>query len=272
MVYTKSGISHRLSCPCTQHLHFAMQPSITDALTYEIKRDIANRYFGFRKLIEGDTLALSEKISQYSFILEKRISFDLIRIYILLRDETLIQEFLALTNLPEDIFYDPYLAQSENIRKRVFEGVRFRGLTKKGCFANAVIDCYERLIEHTGQYREQFAELVASQEMISSEIDLFYKKNDLNSILSFLRSLGDSASNSMQGGMEPNLAMELEDKLKITPPTPINQLLPVIPPLVPLSAIRQQLKKIIDKAFNLQSRDIHDYLSTKTLFARHYNR
>jgi hypothetical protein len=248
-----------------------MQPSISDAITYEIKRDIANRYFGFRKLIEEDTLALSEKIRQYSFILEKRISFDLIRVYILLRDESLIQDFLALTNLPEDLFYDPYLAQSETIRKRVFEGVHFRGLTKKACFSNAIVDAYERLVEHTGLYREQFAELVATQEMIHAEIDLFYKKNNLGSILDFLRGLGDSTNTSMQGGMEPNLAMKLDDKLRITPPAPIDQLLPVIPPLMPLVAIRRQLMNLITKAFNQQGKDIHDYLSTKTFFSR-YNR
>ncbi len=248
-----------------------MQPSITDVLAYEIKQEIANRYFGFRKLIEEDKLALSGKIRQYSFILEKRISFDLIRIYILLRDEELIQEFMALANLPEDIFYDPYLAQSETIRARVFEGVRFRGLTKKACFSNAVIDCYERLVDHTGQYREQFAELVATQEMISAEIDLFYKKNDLGSILGFLRSLDGStnSSSTMQGGMEPNLAMDLDKKMRITPPEPIHQLLPVIPPLTPFGAIRRQFKAIIVQAFNQQGKDIHDYLSTKTFFARH---
>lgn len=247
-----------------------MQPNIADAITYEIKQDIANRYFGFRKLIEEDKLALAEKIRQYTFILEKRISFDLIRIYILLRDEALIQGFMALANLPENIFYDPYLTQSETIRKRVFEGVQFRGLTKKACFSNAIIDCYERLIDHVGQYREQFAELVSTQEMISAEIDLFYKKNDLGSILGFLRSLGDSPHGTlMQGGMEPQLAMDLEQKLRITPPEPIPQLLPVIPPLTPLAAIRRQLKAIISQAFSQQGQDIHDYLSTKTFFGRY---
>lgn len=246
-----------------------MQPSISDAITYEIKRDIADRYFGFRKLIEEDTLALSEKIRQHSFILEKRISFDLIRIYILLRDEGLIQEFLTLTNLPGDIFYDPYLAQSVTIRARVFEGVRFRGLTKKACFSNAVLDCYERLVEHIDQYRAQFAELVALQEMISAEIDLFYKKNDLGSILGFLRSLGDTGSSGLQGGMEPHLATELDDKLKIIPPLPIEQMLPVLPPLMPLAAIRRQLQGIIAQAFSQQGQDIHEYLSTKTFFAQY---
>ena len=246
-----------------------MHPSITDALTYEIKRDIADRYFGFRKLIEEDTLALSEKIRQYRVILEKRISFDLIRIYILLRDEGLIQEFLALANLPEEIFYDPYLAQSPTIRKRVVEGVRFRGLTKKACFSNAVIDCYKRLVDHVDQYRAQFAELVVQQETIRAEIDLFYKKNDLGSILSFLRGLGDAVNSSLQGGLEPNLASDLENSLRISPPAPIDQSLPVISPLPPLSTIRRQLNAIVQQAFSRQGQDVHDYLSTKTFFGRY---
>jgi hypothetical protein len=246
-----------------------MHANLSDVLTYEIKQEIANRYFGFRKLIEEDKLALSEKIRQYSFILEKRISFDLIRIYILLRDEGLIQQFMTLANLPEDLFYDPYLTQSLTIRKRVFEGVHFRGLTKKGCFTNAIIDCYERLVDHVDQYRGQFAELVATQEMIMAEVELFYQKNDLGSILGFLRGLGDSSlSSQMQGGMEPNIAGELDRKLRIQPPAPITESLPIIPPLPPLTTISRGLKAIINQAFAQQGKDIHAYLSTKTLFAR----
>ena len=247
-----------------------MPHSISDTIGYEIKQEIASRYFGFRKLIEEDKLALAEKIRQHTFVLEKRICFDLIRIYILLRDEKLIQEFMTLANLPEDLFYDPYLTESKTIRKRVFEGVRFRGLTKRACFSNAVFDCYERLVDHIDQYRAHFAELVYTREMISAEIDLFYKKNDLGSILGFMRGLGNStASGELQGGLEPNLALGLDQKLKITPPRPVDEFLPVIPPLTPLAAIRQDLKLIIVRAFSQQDKDIRDYLSSKTLFARY---
>lgn len=247
-----------------------MHSSVTDALTYEVKQEIASRYFGFRKLIEEDSMALADKIHQHAFILEKRIVFDLIRVFILLKDEALIAKFMALANIPEKDFYDPYLTQSPTIKKRVFEGVRFRGLTKKGCFANAIIDCYERLIDHVERYREQFAELVSAQQMISEEIDIFYRKNDLGSILGFLRGLGDQASSSvMQGGMEQDLAMDLERKLRIAPPDPIDHVLPVFSPLPPLPAIHRQLKAIIVQAYELQGRDIHDYLSDKTFFARY---
>ena len=65
----------------------ALKQTIDEVLSTEIKRDIAERYFSFRKLIEEDEMDLEEKIRQYSIILEKRISFDLIRIYILLKKE-----------------------------------------------------------------------------------------------------------------------------------------------------------------------------------------
>jgi hypothetical protein len=42
----------------------ASQPTLEDIMSSEIKRDIAMRYFGFRKLIEEDELALSEKTKQ----------------------------------------------------------------------------------------------------------------------------------------------------------------------------------------------------------------
>jgi len=249
-----------------------MQPNIADALAFEIKQELANRYFGFRKLIEEDKLALADKIRQHAFILEKRISFDLIRIYILLRDEGLIGEFLVLVNIPEQLFYDPYLAESSTIRQRVFSGLTIRGMTRKGCFANTVIDCYLRLVDHVGSYREKFAELEATRDEISAEIAHFYKNNDLGSILAFLRSLGDAAlSGAMQGGMEPDLALDLEHKLRIEPPEPVTSSLPVLPPLPPLGAISGELQSIIDRAFSRQGQDIHDYLTAQTMLGR-FNR
>ena len=85
--------------------------------------------------------------------------------------------------------------------------MQFRGLTLKGRFKNAIIDAYERLTDHVDQYRESFEELVEDRDVISEEIKLFYQKNDLGTILSFLRSLGEAGSvGHMQGGMEPEIA------------------------------------------------------------------
>lgn len=249
-----------------------MQPDIAEVLAFEIKQEMANRYFGFRKLIEEDKLALADKVRQHAFILEKRISFDLIRIYILLRDEGLIGEFLALAHIPEQLFYDPYLAESETIRQRVFAGLQIRGLTRKGCFANTVTDCYLRLVEHVALYREKFAELESTREEISAEIAHFYKNNDLGSILAFLRGLGNvEISGAMQGGMEPDMARDLDRKLRIEPPESVTSYLPVLPPLPPLAAINRELNSLIGRAFSRQGHDLHDYLIAQTLLGR-FNR
>ncbi len=250
-----------------------MKQSYADTLALEVKQEIADRYFGFRKLIEEDKMALAEKIRQHSVILEKRISFDLIRVYILLGDEGLIDRFLALVSLPSQIFYDPYLTESKTIRDRVFSGVDFRGMTRKSCFTNAVIDCYERLVLHVDRYREGFAELEVERDGIVTEIADFSHRNDLGSILGFLRGLGGTEQeNVLQGGMEPELARDLERKLAIATPEPVHHYLPVLSPLPRLAAIRGSLLEIVAAAYAGKERDIHDYLSTKTFFGRRRRR
>ena len=79
-----------------------MKNDLEDYLSLELKREMAERYFGFRKMIEDDTLDLTEKIESQLAILEQRISYELIRIYILLKDEELIQQFMELTGWSDD--------------------------------------------------------------------------------------------------------------------------------------------------------------------------
>ncbi len=227
-----------------------MESTIEKALAYEIKKEIAERYFGFRKLIEDDTLDLKEKIRLHSIILEKRICFDVVRIYMLLQDEKLIQEFIDLTGWEERFYYDPYLTESPTLRARVFTGVRKRGLTKAGRFKNLLLDSYSRLVTYVEQYRESLAVLKESQETIDAEIKLFYKKNDIGNIMGFLRSLDTSDSqSSLQGGIEAGLTDSFEQKMRLEPPEPVEKQLPVIPPLIAMSNMGRQLKKLVDKAY-----------------------
>ena len=244
-------------------------PNIEDAITYELKREIADRYFGFRKLIEEDKLSLAEQIRQHTLILEKRISFDLIRIYILLKDDELIKNFQTLAGIDGQLFYDPYLTESPTIRQRVFEKITFRGLTRKGRLKNAILDSYERLATNIGQYAESFEELVDDQETISEEIKLFYKKNDLSSILGFLRSLGEfNTRGPLQGGVEHNIGEKLEKKLHIQPPSPVEQFLPIISLPAPLLTIKKELKVIINKAYKKNKVTIHQHVTANSFFRK----
>ncbi len=247
----------------------AKLPTIDETLSTEVMQDIAGRYFGFRKLIEDDKMDLDQKIKQYSFILEKRISFDLIRIYIMLRDEELIRSFLDLANLDQRLFYDPYLVESPTIRKRVLEFQRFSGFTKAGRFKNYFFDCYENLVFHVELYRKRFLELVEEQSMITEEVKLFYAQNDINAILGFLNRISKAENGGMQGGMETGIAAGLDKKLQIETPMPIDQHLPIIPPLMHLAKIKGKLKKLIKRAYKGQTHEFLEMFSKKSTTSDH---
>jgi hypothetical protein len=232
-------------------------------LSDAIKQDIAERYFGFRKLIEEDELALKDKIKQHSFILEKRISFDLVRIYVLLKDEELIKAFLDLSGLQQELFYDPYLTESPTIAKRVLKGVKISGFFRYRRFKNFVMDSYDNLTFHARLYAEKIEELELEQGMIADEITHFYKKNDLSAILHFFQSLETPQVSTMQGGMEIGLASGLDEKLHIPPPQPIEQMLTILPPLKPLSEIKGELKKLIRKAYAIQTTEVLNHFDKK---------
>jgi hypothetical protein len=227
-----------------------MKPEITEYISYEVKKEIADRYFGFRKLIEEDKLDLCEKIKQHSYILEKRICFDLLRIYVLLREEHLIGLFLELTGIEAQLFYNSLLPKSPGIQERVFENIRFHGLTRAGRFLNFGLDSYDRLALHIKQYGEQLDELFGDRDTINEEIKLFYRKNDITAIMSFLQAMGNpSLSSGLEGGMEVGLADAFEKKMRIEPPFPIEQHLPVIPPLKPLKTVRPTMTALMKKAY-----------------------
>ena len=227
-----------------------MTEDIAKVLSFEIKKELAERYFGFRKLIEDDKEELARELRFSSITVEHKIIQSLVRLYILLQDDGLIREFLDLSGLGKKIFFDPYLLQSPTIRKKVFKGVTTRGWTQSSHFKNLVLDCYEMLVDHVETYREKYAELLESREIIEAEIKLFYQKNDIGSIMSFLRSIDSAGSppSGLDGGIQTDFSQSMEKKMKLHPPKAIEESMPVIPPLVALSRIKGKLKQLADKA------------------------
>ena len=234
----------------------AKQQTIDEVFSSEIKRDIAQRYFSFRKLIEDDEIDLKEKIRQNTIILEKRISFDLIRIYILLGKEEFIDTFLKLAGLDNKLFYDPYLLESAQISARVFRCQRFDGFTQSSRFVNFLLECYENLYFHANKYHEHIEELEKEREMIVEEIKQFYKENNLSVILGFIHSLGDEeACSCMQGEPEVGLTDELSRKMKIPTLPLLEKMMVILPQLSDPDDIHHDLKKLAKLAYKKQQKD-----------------
>ena len=97
-----------------------MEQDFSKILTFEIKKELADRYFGFRKLIEEDIQSLNKEVKRQESTAEQKICHDLVRIYILLQAEGYIDEFFQLSGLEEDLFFDRYLLESLTIRKKLF--------------------------------------------------------------------------------------------------------------------------------------------------------
>jgi len=105
-------------------------------LAFEVKKDIAERYFGFRKIIEEDSNDYQKEIIESTLVLETKIGFDLLRIYALLQEDSLIKEFYTLTNLGDVLFFDSYISTSQSIRKRLFQDQDIHGFFRQSRFSN----------------------------------------------------------------------------------------------------------------------------------------
>lgn len=225
-----------------------MDIDISKVMAYEIKKEMADRYFGFRKLIEEDKKALAKAIRQQSLTTEQKICLDLARIYTILQDRALIDRFVALSGLGEEFFYDEYMISSPTIRARIFAGIRARGLTRAGRFTKLLLGCYELLVAHVDLYREKFAELTEDRELINEEIQVFYRNNDLDSMLSFFRSLDDNGNGLLAGPVQVGGREILRTKMEVLPPRQVEKDLPMFPPLVAMPQIRSELKKLAEQA------------------------
>ncbi len=223
-------------------------------LAFEVKKDIAERYFGFRKIIEEDSNDYQKEIIESTLVLETKIGFDLLRIYALLQEDSLIKEFYTLTNLGDVLFFDSYISTSQSIRKRLFQDQDIHGFFRQSRFSNMFFDTYDSLRNHVDDYRDRIAMLAEDREVIEEEIKLFYQKNDISGIMLFLRNLdGDSGtSGTMSGSIEGGGTITMEEKMRLHAPQPVEKFLPVLRELPDSSSIKQELKALVNQALEKQ--------------------
>ena len=228
---------------------------LNTTLAFEVKKEIADRYFGFRKIIEEDTNAYQKNIIAGAMELEEKIGFDLVRLYVLLQDNSLINDLFRITGLGEILFYDQYISKSPTIRKRVLADFPVHGLTRKWRFQNMFFDIYDLLEQDVADYRERILELAADQETIKEEINLFYQKNDISGIMLFLRGMDGTtpgSSGPMAGAIDTDNAITMEQKMRLQPPGPVEKFLPILSPVPPAKKIQNELKRLVDTAFSQQ--------------------
>ncbi len=227
---------------------------ITKALAYEIKQDIANRYFGFRKRIETESSQYLEKIQAGDEKYAAGIKAEMHRMHCLFGRDELFRSFVTFTKLPNTIDWYHTDPQSPSHWRLLFGNLKGGGLTRRRRYRNLVYKVYKLLADKIAEYQTVFIELVEEHEDICREIDLFYRKNDLSGILNFLREIDnpDSVRSEILQTDNTILASQsMEKELRIMPPPSVTTSMHSLTLLPPLDAAKETLDRLITEAYPL---------------------
>ncbi|MFH0784446.1 MAG: hypothetical protein V2B20_21160 [Pseudomonadota bacterium] len=221
------------------------------ALAYEVKQEIANRYFGFRTRIENQSKEYLANLLDAGQKYAAPIQLDLCRLQFLLDDPLLFNSFLNLAHLPRH--YALYLCnQSLDKGQELFSAVHGKGFTRWRRFRNLAILIYHSLVENITAYNNSYLQLQEDHTEICMEIDKFQRQNDLSDILSFLRNLDSKDSdrlNFLHSSTVFTSEKTLNEALQIAPPPSVTEMMIMLTPLPPLEEIKGQFTELLQQAF-----------------------
>lgn len=227
---------------------------ISKALVYELKQDIANRYFGFRKQIEITSHQYLQSLQDSARDYATKILQDMQRMHCLLQNDQLFRCFIDFTGLPDKIGCFYTAPQSNAQWRLLFEELRGGGFTRRRRHRNLVYKVYHLLHCSIEEYRNVFIQLTEEHEDICKEIDRFYRMNDLSGILNFLREIDnpDTLRSGLLHSDRATLAgQDMERDLRIIPPPAVTTIMHSLAQLPPFEAAKPTLDRLTKEAFPL---------------------
>ncbi len=241
----------------------AMSPDIEKALAYQVKKEIAQRYFGIRKLIDEDSANVKAMIKDLNQFLEKKIAPAILRIYMLLMDSDLIDEFLNIIGWEGRPFIDANVAASADARKKLLQGIHTHGWLKSSRFANLLLKSYEDLYDVYLEFDDLREDILDELAIVEEEITQFKRNYSLDEIMSFLRGLNfdDEATVKALGkNIDSSKMGELEKKLGFPDIQSIRAEMPDVPKLPKPEAIEDQLRDLASRVYNRHKDEIQELL------------
>ena len=224
-----------------------------NAIAYEVKQEIADRYFGFRTRIEHRSEEYLTKLKDAGTTLTARIQLNLCRMQFLLQTPHLFHAFLDLIDLPRGIAEDVCNRPLPFGEQELFLTLRGHGFTRWRRFRGLAIVVYGLLMESVATYWNTFQELKEEYAEIAAEIDKFQQQNDLGEILSYLRQL-DSPDAERLKFLHSDSTLpsgkSLQNELRIATPPPVDEFMICLTILPPLKQIMEGFRALLDQAFS----------------------
>ena len=224
-----------------------------NAIAHEVKQEIADRYFGFRRRIEAEIQNYLQRLHTIDQEITTRIQLDIRRMQFLLQKDRLFKAFLLVARLPERFTDDAWQLPTVT-PLQLFAQIKGEGFTRRRRFRDLAFKVYLSLAANIAAYREAYLDIKEQHEDICTQIDDFHRTNDLPSILSFIRSF-DTAEADRLKFLHSETALHpgrnLDQDLKISHPRPVDNTMPMLTPVPTLKQVKGALTELLDQAFLL---------------------
>jgi hypothetical protein len=232
-----------------------MSPQVGDiaaSLAYQLKKEIAENYFGTRKLLEEERedLLLQAKRLQKRWKRDVLPSLD--KIVQLLMEEEPGRAFGCLIERG-DLFQD---------RKPVREGHGTKpdvmscsppfALTVRGKYKKLVLAFYQLAVERGASLAQENNALQKRVHFFNEELAQFQAAFNLLEILAFIKSIeiSDDLKGVLGNNSDPLAIKALEEKMNIKSLDLSREGGNILQTLPPLSRIQRSLEKLIDQTFH----------------------
>lgn len=224
---------------------------ISAALAYQVKKEIAENYFGSRKALEEerDDLTRQEGILKKAW--EQEVLSTLTRIYLLFIREEEGRAFLDLI-------------KREDLIKSINRGLKDQGippfplscslpftLTAKGKYKKLIVSLYQLARTQGEALGNEFRTLQKKVSLFNEELNHFNSCFNLSDILSLIHSFEnrDDLKGVLGDNTDPLAVPLLEKKLMLKPLELDPEGETLLRPLPPIKEIQGPLKLLIDLAF-----------------------
>lgn len=225
---------------------------IANILAYEIKADLAKRYFGCRKQLENDSSDYLTALLDLSTQGKHNISSTLAKICSLLSARDIYLSFLHFTRLPEVFFCTPSdIAQITQPQNLIAEFHPW-GMTRKRKYTKTVHLLYSQLEKDVLHYCDDFSKVQNHYDCICSDLKSFYKNYDLSTTLQFLKEIDDpDKGRATLLNNQPNTDRNncIDAKLQIPRPSPPAPTMPPLHPITPIKEATGQLNSYIQRGY-----------------------
>ncbi len=232
---------------------------IYESLALELKKEIAENYFSEKVYLEEEWNSFKELLEELR-TKQKKIFNNAWKIYFMLQDYDLVEEFEKITNFPlkevisqSKILYEKiYNIPEENLKKKLFANeISPFALTTKGKFIKIFFNIYKRFFKVLQEYLKNYQKIEKLYNILKEETENFHKKFDMSYILSFFNKLNLSELECELGTLEDKekIWKEISERLKIKIPEEFEKDFKKYNNIPEFSKVYSKLSKLIKKAF-----------------------